>query len=334
MGEKDRVNKVYFFKDPNKIKDALQFIGLDDYSEKETLVKLHMGEVKNQFFIKPDFVKLIVGTLIRKSAKPFLYDTTVLYNSRRRYVEGYEKVAEMHGFTDENIGCNVIIDDKGSPVEIEGNTYYVGNNLYKVENIVGISHFKGHIASGMGGTIKNFGMGGVTRESKKFMHHACKPVFDNGNCQYCGVCSEVCPFDAIEVKEDNWDINLDSCFGCGVCIENCKYDALKYVNDDLSYFLACATKACVENKKVLYINDVNRIARNCDCDPDSGPIICPDIGYFVSDDPVAVDAASLDSIHKLKPNVFQDINKVDPYKQIKFGEKIGLGSSSYELINL
>ncbi len=334
MGEKDRLKKVIFIKNPNKIKDALQFFGLDDYSNKKTLVKLHMGEVKNKYYTKPDFVKLIVKTLKKNSAKPFLYDTTVLYNSKRKYVEGYKKVAELHGFTDEIIGCNVIIDDEGIPVEIEGNTYFVGTELYKVENIVGISHFKGHIASGMGGTIKNFGMGGVTRESKRFMHHSCKPVFNKSNCKYCGVCSEVCPFDAIDVKDDKWNINEDSCFGCGVCTENCKYDAINYVKNDLSYFLACATKACVDNKKIIYINDVNRIARNCDCDPNSGPIICPDVGYFVSDDPVAVDAASLDSIDKLKPNVFQEINKVDPYKQIRYGEKIGLGTSSYELINL
>ena len=334
MGEKDRLKKVLFFKDPNRISDALHGFGIDDYSGKQTLIKIHMGEVKNKYFSKPEFVKLVVDVLLRKSAKPFLYDTTVLYNSRRRYVEGYGKVADMHGFTDENIGCGVIIDDEGIPVVVEGNTYFVGNKLYEVKHIVGISHFKGHIASGMGATLKNFGMGGVTRESKKFMHHGCKPIFNEENCCYCGVCSELCPFEAIEVKDESWNIKEDACFGCGVCIENCKYDAIRYVRNDLSYYLACSTKACVEKKKVIYINDVNRIARNCDCDPDSGPIICPDIGYFMSDDPVAVDAASLDSINKVKPDVFQDINKVDPYKQIRYGEKIGLGSSSYELINL
>ena len=94
MGEKDRLKKVLFFKDPNRISDALQGFGIDDYSGKQTLIKLHMGEVKNKYFSKPEFVKLVVDVLLRKSAKPFLYDTTVLYNSRRRYVEGYGKVAD------------------------------------------------------------------------------------------------------------------------------------------------------------------------------------------------------------------------------------------------
>ena len=334
MGEEDRLKKVLFFKDSNKIFSALEFFGLEDFSDKKTLIKIHMGELNNKYYVRPDFVKLTVDALYKKSSKPFLYDTTVLYNSKRKFVEGYKKVAEINGFSKEYLDCEVVIDDEGFPVKIEDNIYYVGKTLYNIKNIIGISHFKGHIASGMGGTIKNFGMGGVISESKKFMHHACKPIFNKKNCKYCKICSEVCPFNAIKVNEDNWKINNDSCFGCGVCVENCEYNALNYVNNDLSFFLACATKACVDNKKTIYVNDANRISRNCDCDPSSGPIICPDIGYFVSNDPVAVDMATLDSINKTKPNIFMDINKVDPYKQIKFGEKIGLGSSSYELINI
>ena len=334
MGEEDRLSKVLFFKDSNKIFDALEFFGLDDYSEKETLIKLHMGELNNKYFVRPNFVKLTVNALYKKFSEPFLYDTTVLYNSERKFVEGYKKVAQINGFTSDYLDCNVVIDDEGVPVKVENNTFYVGKTLFKIKNIIGISHFKGHIASGMGGTIKNFGMGGVIRESKKFMHHSCKPIFNKNNCQYCKVCSELCPFNAIKVNDNNWEINTDSCFGCGVCVENCKFDALNYVKNDLSFLLACSTKACVDNKKAIYVNDVNRISRSCDCDPDSGPIICPDVGYFVSDDPVAIDAASLDAINKIKPNVFENENKVDPYKQIRFGEQIGLGSSKYKIINI
>ena len=334
MGEKDRLKKVFFLKDTSKIYDVLDELVLDDYSGKETLVKLHMGETGNRYFPKTDFVRLIVDALKRKSAYPFLYDTTVMYNSKRRYLDGYKEVAKNHGFTVDNIGCNVRIDERGKPVEIEGETYFVGNEMYNAENIVGISHFKGHIASGMGGAIKNFGMGGVTRESKKFMHNGCKPVYNEDKCVLCGLCSQLCPFNAIKIIDNNWNIDIDTCFGCGVCINNCEYDALNYVNNDLSFFLACAAKACIDGKKVIYVNDVNRISRSCDCDPESGPIICPDIGYLVSDDPVAIDKASLDLINDIKPNVFEKVNRVNPFKQIEYGEEIGIGSSKYRLIEL
>jgi uncharacterized Fe-S center protein len=334
MGEEDRLKKVIFIKDLDRLDEALQEFDLNVYSNKKSLIKIHMGEPNNKYFSPPDFVKLIVKSFNEICAYPFLYDTTVLYNSRRKYVDGYMKVAKMHGFTFDNVGCDVLIDEEGIPVNIDNNTYFVGKELFNTDCIIGVSHFKGHIATGMGGTIKNFGMGGVTKDTKEFMHHGCRPRFNHGNCKFCGVCSEVCPFEAINITDDNWKINRNSCFGCGVCIENCEYDAINYEINDLSYFLACSTKACVENKHAIYINDVNRIARSCDCDPDAGPIICPDIGYFISNDPVAVDAASLDFVNKVKPNVFVKENKVDPYKQIKYGEKIGLGSSSYELVNL
>jgi uncharacterized Fe-S center protein len=334
MGEEDRLNKVIFIKNLKKLENVFMEFGLSNFSDKDTLIKLHMGEVNNKYFSKPDFVKLVVRSLLNVSARPFLYDTTVLYNSKRKFVDGYEKVAEMHGFTFEKVGCKVRIDDDGIPVKIEDYTYFVGRELFNTDYMIGVSHFKGHIATGMGGTIKNFGMGGVTKDSKKFMHHGAKPIFNQDNCKFCGVCSEVCPFDAISVYENKWSLDQNSCFGCGVCVDNCEYNAIDFDKNDLSYFLACATKACVEDKIAIYVNDVNRIARSCDCDPNSGPIICPDVGYFISDDPVAVDAAALDYINKIKPNVFEKINKVDPYKQIRYGEKIGIGSSSYDLISL
>jgi uncharacterized Fe-S center protein len=109
---------------------------------------------------------------------------------------------------------------------------------------------------------------------------------------------------------------------------------MDYVRYDLQYTLACAAKACVQDKQVLYVNEVKRISKNCDCDPFSGPLICPDVGYVVSSDMVAVDAASLDLINKLKPDIFKNTHHVDPEKQIKYGEEIGLGSMDYELISV
>ena len=63
-------------------------------------------------------------------------------------------------------------------------------------------------------------------------------------------------------------------------------------------------------------------------------IIAPDVGYLVSDDMVAIDTASIDLIHDIKPDIFKKENYIDPYNQIRFGEQIGLGSSTYQLIDL
>jgi uncharacterized Fe-S center protein len=144
----------------------------------------------------------------------------------------------------------------------------------------------------------------------------------------------VCPFDAIDVQKNTWTYHKGECFGCGVCVENCKTNALRHRDADMQFLLACSAKACVQGKNVLYLNELKRIAKGCDCDPNAGPIICPDIGYLVGDDPVAIDKASLDLINNVKENVFEKVNKVNPLKQIKYGEQIGLGSASYQLIEL
>src|SRR4030042_952970 len=96
----------------------------------------------------------------------------------------YYELLKIHGFSKKNIGCDVVIDDKGIPVKIEGRDYEVAENLYKSSHIFAFSHVKGQNANGFGGTIKNFGMGGVTKETKLKMHHGSRPMFQKDKCTY------------------------------------------------------------------------------------------------------------------------------------------------------
>jgi len=328
------MKKVIFFTDESKIKDALENFNIQSFSGKKVPFKLHMGEKGNKYFPRPAFVKKVVNTLQSYNINPFLFDTTVAYSGARHIKEGYLKLAEENGFSKDKTGCNVVIDDKGINITIDNRDYEVAESLYKSSHIFAFTHVKGHVSTGMGGAIKNFGMGGVTKETKLRMHHGSRPVYNKDKCTYCGICAEVCPFGALTLENNTWKQNMKSCFGCGVCVENCKNAALRYKDEDFQYVLACSAKACLQDKNVLYLNDVNRITKSCDCDPDAGPIICPDIGYLVSDDPVAIDKASLDLINDVKPDIFLRENNVDPFKQIKFGEEMGLGTSSYQLIEI
>lgn len=328
------MKKVVFFTDLKKIGDALENFNIQSFADKKVPVKLHMGEAKNKYFSKPDFVKHVISELKKVNADPFLFDTTVAYSGLRHLKSGYLKLAKIHGFTLEKVGCKVIIDDKGVPVKVDNRVYEVAKHIFESTHIFAVSHVKGHVATGMGGAIKNFGMGGVTKKTKIKMHHGSRPVYQKDACTFCGVCAELCPFTAINVEENAWRRNPVSCFGCGVCVDVCKDNALRHRDADIQYVLACAALACVQNKNVIYLNELKRISRSCDCDPFAGPIICPDIGYLVSDDIVAIDKASLDLINDVKGNVFEKENKISPFKQIKFGEEIGLGSSNYQLIEL
>ncbi len=333
MGEKNRMTKVVFFSDFSTFPKALSFFPLEKFTGKQVPVKLHMGEKNNSYFIKPETVKVVITELLKVHAKPFLHDTTVAYHGSRYTITDYQNLAKEHGFTPKNIGCDVIIDDTGVPTTVEGRTYDVATHLSTATHIFTVTHVKGHIQTGMGGAIKNFGMGGVTRETKIRIHDSSYPMYQKDACTYCGVCAEVCPFHALTVEADSWEYSEKKCFGCGACVDACSSQALSF-DADLQYLLACSAKACLQGKTVLYLNELKRIAKGCDCDPNAGPIVCPDIGYLLSDDPVAIDKASLDQINKVKENIFSKVNKIDPMKQITYAEQIGLGSSTYELIEI
>jgi len=44
-------------------------------------------------------------------------------------------------------------------------------------------------------------------------------------CMGCGQCVDVCPVQAIEIKEKKAVVS-DSCVDCGVCLNACPVDAL------------------------------------------------------------------------------------------------------------
>jgi len=252
MGEKNRMNRVIFFKKLSQLSTALGYFDIEGFRGKTVPVKLHMGENGNKYFPQPDLAKQVVDSLKEKGAQPFLFDTTVAYQGARHKKSNYLKLAIFHGFTVEKVGCSVIIDDTGVPTVIDGRSYEVADHLKSASHLFALTHVKGHIQSGMGGAIKNFGMGGVTKETKVQIHHGSRPIHQNDACTVCGVCAEVCPFDAITIKDGSWKCDGSECFGCGVCVDACQHKAIRNQDADMQYLLACSAKACVQEKHVTY----------------------------------------------------------------------------------
>jgi uncharacterized Fe-S center protein len=324
--------KVYFCTDEEKLPDAFDLLGVGDFKGKRVPVKLHMGEPGNKYFIAPSLVKIVVQKLKDAGAEPFLFDTTVAYPGPRSTKQGYEKAARRHGFGEEEMGCRVVIGDRGVKVVESGYGFEVAKEIYESTHLVVISHVKGHIGSGFGGAIKNLGMGGVTRETKAAIHAMSSPVLIEEKCDLCGDCAEACPFDALAV-EQGWKRSKTKCQGCGVCVSVCTKGALIYKEIDLQKGLALSAKACIAGKSVLYINALVNISRDCDCDPNARPAICPDVGYLVSDGMAAIDRASLDLIHEVRPQVFEKATGIDPSKQVRYAQELGF-SAYYELVRL
>ncbi|MEE9525146.1 MAG: DUF362 domain-containing protein [Candidatus Woesearchaeota archaeon] len=153
-----------------------QIKGIFDKGE-SVAVKLHMGEKNNPYYLKAPIVKKIVDVLIELELKPFLFDSVVLYAGPRDSKQGYEEVAKEHGFGE--VGCPVVIGDKGVTVETKNLKVQVCKELVEADGMLVLSHVKGHCNSGFGGAIKNLGMGGVIPESKSDIHQAKESSFDD-----------------------------------------------------------------------------------------------------------------------------------------------------------
>lgn len=324
----------------SEILSALKEFGFAEFTGEKVLVKLHMGESGNEYYIKPNVTKHFVDPLKELNAKPFLYDTAVKYFGGRNTKEKYSKTAKEHGF--DKIG-NVIIGNEGKTVNVKVNKsvygFEVADEVCGSENILSVAHGKGHMMTGFGGSIKAFGMGGVSKESKGFIHAAGAPILeDEDACQLCGICAESCPRDAIKVDK-RWNIDYGKCFGCERCVESCPHDALKWKGEDFDLMLAAGSCACLNKfdsnnklKNKIFVNVLVDISKHCDCASNAGPIISPDIGIVISDDPVAIDNASIDLIKEFTGKSLKEIQGVDPKRHVRYGEVLGMGEMKYELI--
>jgi uncharacterized Fe-S center protein len=124
----------------------------------------------------------------------------------------------------------------------------------------------------------------------------------------------------------------------------CRSNAVKYnwgkEDEVLQKSIAEHALGVLKTKKgkAAFFNFLISVTKDCDCfsTPDMCKVV-DDIGIVASTDPVAIDKASLDLVEtRGEKNLAQLIenNKFDPRYQMEHAERIGLGSTSYELIEV
>ena len=102
--------------------------------------------------------------------------------------------------------------------------------------------------------------------------------------------------------------------------------------------MAEAGKSVVDylDGNILYINVMNRLSVDCDCDGSPAEPDMHDIGILASYDPVALDQACVDLVYGAEDGQFliDRIESRNGLHTLEQAEKIGLGSREYELVNI
>ncbi|HME54096.1 MAG TPA: DUF362 domain-containing protein [Candidatus Lokiarchaeia archaeon] len=285
----------------------------------------------------------------------------------------YLECAKRHGFTPDTMGCPVTMLDgplglEWFSQEIEGKYFkevLVAGKLKDIDALIMQSHFKGHEAAGFGGAIKNLGIGCVSKGGKSEAHHGKRMEIKQEACpEDCEACITICPSGALMKSEDGYIVRDQSaCRKCRFCQGVCKDHMFVYdTNISQEQFItqmvdnAFGVVSALGQKKIFYINYAIDIVPQCDCSGASDVPFVPDIGVLASKDPVALDQACVDLVNQSavvpyskawdmdlgeETEKFSYIygKKDDPPNkawevQLQAAEEIGLGSRTYELVNM
>lgn len=310
-------------------------------------IKITIGDKKNTGHIKPEIVRILVNNLKRRGAKPFAFDTNVIYKGERQNAVNHLNLAYRKGFTPQNLGCPFIIadglfgtDSRIIKVDFRNiKEIRVPSLIGVLEDLIVLTHITGHIMSGYAGSIKNVGMGMATRAGKQVQHSSLKPSINPENCTLCDACIIMCPVSAIRELRGKAYINPNQCVGCCECIHFCKFNAININwHEDVNVFAermaeyACGILSQIKNK--VFINSAFDITEECDCISGDDPRIAEDAGIFASKDILAVDKACFDLLTKGN-DIFSRGGKIKVHlHQFKYAEEIGLGKLDYKLIEL
>ena len=318
-----------------------------NYKKNEIVpVKLTIGDSPCVYNVSPELVKIIISGIKKTPSRPFLFDTSVIYQGERQNAVSHLNLAQYKGFSHSRVGAPFIIAD--GLLGQDGREYETGSPLIpkiKVPSFVGmldslvvLTHATGHIVSVYGGAIKNVAMGMSCRPTKQLQHSSLKPSIIEKKCSACGCCIAVCPVKAISYHKDKAFINQELCVGCAECICACNFDAVS-INwkEDPRVFcrrMADTAKTILSKfKNKIFITLALDITKECDCiSTKDEKMISEDIGILASTDILSLDKAVVDLINHDQLRHFKDAGVYED--MFNYGLAQGLGSLEYNLIKV
>ena len=133
-------------------------------------IKLHTGEPHGPNILSRDMVRALQARIPGST----IVECNVLYPSPRQTTEGHRETLRTNGWT----FCPVDIMDADGEVSlpIAGGRHLkeaaVGKNLLNYDSMLVLTHFKGHVMGGFGGSLKNIAIGCASGKTGKAQLHS------------------------------------------------------------------------------------------------------------------------------------------------------------------
>ena len=233
-----------------------------------------------------------------------LVECNTAYGGNRATTEDHLKAIEERGY--QNVDIMDAEDTIHIPVVDTKWIKYdiVGSHLANYDFMINLVHFKGHQMGGFGGVLKNQCIGVASSSGKAYIHSG-------------GVTDDVVECWRHTANHDGF---MESMAAAAQAVHN-------YFKQD--------------GRNIVYINVMNNMSIDCDCNAHPAKPVLKDMGMLASTDPVALDRACLDLVFGHESVKGDDagplINRIKYLHGthvVEYAEKIGLGSQVYTLVDL
>jgi len=292
---------VYFVKTitPDSLVQVYQATGWRP--EGKVGVKISTGEPPASNYLRPELIKKLV-----QSVNGVIVECNTAYGGSRSSTAMHYQVVKDHGFL--AIAPFDLLDEEGAvSIPVKGGTRltedFVGSHFKNYGSYIVLSHFKGHSMGGFGGAIKNLSIGFASGVSGKVSGKAWIHTAGKSKTYFL--------YGGMEKNQKGF---LES-----------MAEAAKAVDDYM-------------HGHIVYINVMNRLSVDCDCDGNPAEPDMHDIGILASTDPLAVDQACIDMVYSAPDSgsLIDRIESRDGLTQLEHGAAVGLGSGSrsYRLVTL
>ena len=163
------MSKVYFTKDISPEGLLKIYACVNENITGKVAIKFHTGEPHGPNILPVPMVKALVDAVPNST----LVETNVYYCSPRQKTQSHREVLKTNGWTFSPVD---IMDEDGTVMlPVKGGKHFtemsMGSHITNYDSMIVLTHFKGHMMAGFGGSIKNIAIGCADGKIGKKMIH-------------------------------------------------------------------------------------------------------------------------------------------------------------------